>query len=202
MFNEVKMPQSRKKNRRVEYSRVQGQWKKNRTICLRSLLKNKRNSLVSPKDVMISFWDRIMTHSNSSTSRIDLGVWSTQIFGVRSSPRKFELPFLPKAQRPVGFFARELRNIPVDILVRIFNIFICGRLLHHLLESRTILIPKKDGASNPDEFRLITILSSLTRIFHKVLTNRMSRPIKLDSKQKTFDQLKAAPKMSSCWTLS
>jgi len=189
MPSEDRLPLSRRKNRRVEYSRVQGQWKKNRTICLRNLLKNKRTSAVPPRDVMIPFWERIMTQSNSSTPgtesacAINADLWSP-IFA-----KEIRAAFPPKgsAPGPDGLSAGELRDIPVDILVRLFNIFmICGRLPRHLLESRTILIPKKDDASSPDEFRPITISSNLTRTFHKILANRLSRSVQLDSRQKAF----------------
>jgi len=187
--NDVKTPLSRRKNRRAEYSRIQSQWNKNRTNCLRNLLRNKRTSSVPPKNVMVPFWERIMTQSNPSTPGIELGravhtdLWSP----ILAKEIRAAFPPRGSAPGPDGLSARELRDIPIDILIRIFNIFmICGRLPRHLLESRTILIPKKDGASNPDEFRPITISSNLTRTFHKILANRMSRSIGLDFRQKAF----------------
>jgi len=186
---EDRVPQSRRKNRRVEYSRVQGQWRKNRTVCLRSLLRNKRTSSIPPRDVMIPFWERIMTQSDYSSPGIESGraidadLWSPIL------AKEIRAAFPPKgsAPGPDGLSAGELRDIPIDILVRVFNVFmICGKLPRHLLESRTILIPKKEDASNPDEFRPITISSNLTRTFHKVLANRLSRSVRLDCRQKAF----------------
>lgn len=63
-----------------------------------------------------------------------------------------------------GFFNRsgpsdrlmpsQLRAVPVNTPVRVFNLIMwCKRLLKHLLDSRTIFIPKKPGAIDPVDFR-------------------------------------------------
>lgn len=60
---------------------------------------------------------------------------------------KAAFPSPGSAPGPDGLTIGELREVPLGILSRIFNIFIlCGKIPKHLLESYTTLIPKKDGA--------------------------------------------------------
>lgn len=183
-------PIPRRKARRAEYSRVQNLWKKNRSNCLRGLLKDKRTASVPPEDIMIPFWERIMTRPNTATPGIKVDRRST-LTDLWSSvvPREIKDAFPPMGSSPGpdGFSAKDIRAIPLGILARIFNIFIlCGRLPQHLLKSKTTLIPKKEGASDPGQFRPITVSSIFVRTFHKILANRMSRTMKLDSRQKAF----------------
>lgn len=187
--SEKRSPLSRRKARRAEYARTQNLWKKNRIGCLRYLLKDKRTSLTPPKDVMIPFWERVMTTANDVTPGVESKHATVEDLWTPISAKEIyaAFPSMGTAPGPDGLSAKTLRAIPLGILVRIFNTFmLCGKLPNHLLTSRTTLIPKKDDAADPGEFRPITVSSIFARTFHKVLANRMSRMIKLDSRQKAF----------------
>src|SRR5699024_7006478 len=53
-------------------------------------------------------------------------------------------------------------------------------------QAGTILLPKKDGADEPSDFRPITISSILYRCLSAVLADRLSKCIRLTSNQKGF----------------
>ncbi|KAF7274737.1 hypothetical protein GWI33_012591 [Rhynchophorus ferrugineus] len=73
------------------------------------------------------------------------------------------------AAGPDGITVRELKQIPVSVLHRFFNIFtVCGSLPDFLLRSRTIFLDKKEDSTNPadlnrsalkrsDEFRYLGV---------------------------------------------
>ncbi|KAK2578073.1 hypothetical protein KPH14_012894, partial [Odynerus spinipes] len=180
---------TRRKLRRVEYALTQRAWNKNPCNCLRKILKDKTSNQAPNKDTMVPYWTAVMTaESNTSpgTRREKLigpEVWAP----VTPNEIKAALPGLSTSPGPDGLTARQLRAMPTQILTRIFNLFLlCGSLPRHLLESRTVLIPKKDNASDPAEFRPITISSVMTRAFHKVLANRLLLHCNLDRRQKAF----------------
>lgn len=65
-------------------------------------------------------------------------------------------------------------------------LLIGGKIPEFLFESKIILIPKKEEASNPGDFRPITVSSVLVRTFHKILVNRLAKAITLDGRQRAF----------------
>lgn len=96
-------------------------------------------------------------------------------------------PEMTTSPGPDRLTSRQLRAVPMNVLTGIINLFLlCEKLPKHLLESRTTLIPKKDGASEPGDFRPITISSVLTRTYYKILANRLARFVDLDTRQKAF----------------
>jgi len=88
---------------------------------------------------------------------------------------------------PDGVSARLLKRMPNVILCRILNLIMwCEQASYKLLESETILIPKKSDAKEPGEFRPITVSSVIIRTLHKVLAKCMAGAIKLDQRQRAF----------------
>lgn len=182
-------PQSRRKLRRADYARVQKAWKRNRAGCIRGLLRDRTTTSAPPQEVMVPFWERIMTSKSTESPGIAASgdviveLWAPiSVDEVRSA-----LPPLGTAPGPDGVTAQDFRDVPSGIWARVFNILlVSGRLPSHLLESRTTLIPKKDGASEPGDFRPITVSSTITRAFHKILANRLSKYISLDKRQRAF----------------
>lgn len=96
-------------------------------------------------------------------------------------------PDMNTSPGPDGLTTRQLKAVPPPILTRIFNLFlICDKLPGYLLKVKTTLIPKKDGAQNPEDYRPITVQSTITRVFHKVLARRLLPLVPLDKRQKAF----------------
>lgn len=180
---------SSRKKRRAEYARVQSLWRRNPCRCLRTILKDKATSNAPPKDIMIPFWSQVMTGGSgeapdaSDKRKVRADLWAP----ITSEEISGALPSLSTSPGPDGVTVRQLRAVPVGILLRIFNLLmICGRLPSHLLESKTTLIPKKDGADSPGDFRPITVSSVVTRTLHKIFASRISNSIDLDGRQKAF----------------
>lgn len=180
---------SKRRQRRKDYACCQSLWRRNRGECLRKILKDKKEARPPPKRVMVPFWERVMTREVAATPGVDHcrqvqeGLWDP----VRFDELKKAYPDRGTAPGPDGLTSRMLRSVPGEVLVRVLNIFmLCESLPAHLLESRTTLIPKKDGANEPGEYRPITVSSVLTRLFHKILANRILGTIELDPRQKAF----------------
>lgn len=183
---------SRRKARRAEYARVQEMYKKNPGKCMRKLLKDKATAESPPQEVMFPFWRQVMTACSNVTpgtgrrEEAKLDLWSP----IMPNEIKKALPSRGTAPGPDGLTARLLGSVPCEILLRVFNIFmICGKVPKHLLESRTTLIPKKDGADQPGDFRPITVSSVLLRTYHKILATRIMKHVVLDPRQKAFRQV-------------
>lgn len=180
---------SKRQMRRAEYAKIQRAWRKNPCKCLRIILKGKSEATPPAKQDMIQFWRTTMTNGtntspeNETKQPVINELWSP----VTTDEIKQSFPELNTSPGPDGLSSRQMRAIPLHILARVFNLFlICGKLPRHLLKARTTLIPKKDGAQNPEDYRPITVQSVLTRTFHKVLARRLVQFIQLDKRQKAF----------------
>ena len=69
----------------------------------------------------------------------------------------------------------------------VMNSFLHARRVPQVLKkNRTILIPKKDGARNVNDFRPITMGSLFLRLYAKLLNTRVTAAIHLDIRQKAF----------------
>lgn len=179
---------SKRRERRAEYARTQKAWKRNPCNCLRAILDQKKGAQIPPKDLMVSFWRTVMTNRDDSSPGIgqkanEVKAWEPidQIEMLKS------FPALTTSPGPDGLTARQLKAIPYGITLRILNLFLlCGRIPKHLLESKTTLIPKKNDAREPGDFRPITVSSVLTRTFHKILARRLGKMVVLDDRQRAF----------------
>lgn len=180
---------SNRQKRRADYARVQDLWRKNRSKCIRMLLDDIEGVEVPPRNVMVPFWEAVMTDGAEISPGPEKcrpvlnDLWAP----ITCMEIKKSLPASTTSAGPDGLSARSLRKIPLDILCRIFNIILwCGKAPVYLLESITKLIPKKSRAKAPGEFRPITISSVLIRTLHRVLATRMSQAIQLDQRQRAF----------------
>lgn len=83
--------------------------------------------------------------------------------------------------------AKALRAVGAPLLSIILNCaLICGGLPERFQLSKTIFIPKASGSSAPGDFRPISISSTLSRCFHKVLANRLNKSLCLEPEQRGF----------------
>ena len=78
---------------------------------------------------------------------------------------------LRSARGACGFTVRELKNIPIWLLMVLFNIFRCiernGTWPKVWVMAFTVLLPKSDNPSNALELRPITILSRVYRLWSR-----------------------------------
>lgn len=177
--------------RKQLYGETQRKWRKNPCKCLRTLLKDKVTDRVPDKLVMIPYWTTIMTQEGLTTPGIGNKKEEVPELWGPISEVEIEKAFPARgtAPGPDGVTARLLRSVPTEILLRIFNIFmLLGKIPEYLLESRTTLIPKKDEATEPGDFRPLTVSSVLPRTYHKILAVRILRHLEIDERQKAFRQ--------------
>lgn len=180
---------SRRQVRRSEYARTQDLWRKNRSKCLRMLLDDITGVQVPPKEIMVPFWETIMSGNISGSPGIEVvsptidGLW----IPITALEIRKALPASTTSAGPDGLSAKSLRKVPVEVLERVLNLILwCGKAPTHLVESVTTLIPKKSNAHLPSDFRPITVSSVLLRTLHKILATRMARLIQLDQRQRAF----------------
>lgn len=180
---------TRRQARRAEYAKTQRAWKRHPCNCLRSMLKGKSEATPPAKTDMVQFWRTTMTEGTQESPECEASqpvikeIWDP----VVPSEVVKSFPELTTSPGPDGTTTRQLKAVPIDILTRIFNLFLlCGKLPGHLLKARTTLIPKKDGATRPGDYRPITVQSIITRTFHKILARRMTTMVTLDERQKAF----------------
>lgn len=174
--------------RRRAYAFTQNLWKKNRRRCIISILDNLDDVAQPPREVMEPYWRTIMrtvsrdAPAGTGVPEIDC-IWVP----ISSGDLKWGRVVATTGAGPDGISARLLRAIPAGILVRIYNVLMwCGRLPERLLKSRTVFLPKMAGASEPGDFRPITIPSVLIRGLHKILAKRVEAALDIDQRQRAF----------------
>ncbi|KAL7294948.1 hypothetical protein TKK_0011659 [Trichogramma kaykai] len=182
---------SNRKKRRRDYAITQRHWKSSRTRCARAILDDACDAIQQPpRQRMEEYWSTVFTQPpvNTSPSVLHfqaslLDLWAP----ITPNEIRAARPSLSVSPGPDGLTSRQLRAIPLDILVRIFNlILLCERLPRDFTLARTIFIPKKSGALDPGEFRPITVTSSFTRLFHRILAIRADSLLDLDDSQRAF----------------
>ena len=185
-------PKNKREARRAEYAKVQDLWRKDRTRCWKTVEADQlEQNTALPEEVMVPYWKTIMTRNTGLAPRLSRqAVVMDELWRpVSALEIRRAYPERNTAPGPDGMTARMLRSIPLPVLVRIFNIIlVCGALPRCLTESRTTLIPKKKGATEPGDFRPITISPVLVRTLHKVLANRL-KIIPLDERQRAFREV-------------
>jgi hypothetical protein len=141
-----------------------------------------------PFEEVVQYWTNIFTTASNTSPEVNIEpvlrpeLWQP----ILLSEVKRCLPEINTAPGPDGISARLFRSVPLQILHRIFNIFLTIRKIPEtLLASRTVLIPKINDPEEPGSFRPITVSSIILRAFHKTLANRL-KVLPLDYRQRAF----------------
>lgn len=181
---------SRRKARRSEYARTQNAWTKNPCKRIKQILDTNSAATPPEQQAMEKFWETAMTREiNNPAKEIKFPKTTLDIMWkpVTADEITSNYPELTSSPGPDGITSKQLRAIPLPILVRIFNFFLAsGKLPLRLLKVKTTLIPKKENANNPGDYRPITVQTILTRSFNKVLASRILKNIKFDNRQRAF----------------
>ncbi|MDD9341338.1 MAG: hypothetical protein PV362_17185, partial [Providencia heimbachae] len=142
---------SKRKQRRIEYSKVQAAWGKNPCKSIKTLLDdNSADSNIEP-DLLTQYWQNVFTTRNDNTPGHDgetqighSNIWRP----IEIEELRYGMPANNTAPGPDGVTARLLKSIPTVVLRNLFNIIMyIGRLPNKLLESYTTMIPKKAKAT-------------------------------------------------------
>lgn len=183
------VPLSRRKSRRTEYAKAQIAWTKNPCKYIKSLLDETSAAIPPEQQAMVKFWETTMTSGSLVSPGMEKPRPTNEQLWEPITAKEIakNFPATSTSPGPDGITSRQVRAIPMAILIRLFNIFlVCGRLPTRLLQSKTTLIPKKSNATLPADFRPITVQSVLTRAFNKILASRVTKYIKFDPRQKAF----------------
>ena len=82
------------------------------------------------------------------------------------------------------------KRIPDLQLAVLFNCILLRNVLPTVWRTTSIvLIPKKGDLKDPANWRPITLISVLQRLFHRILANKISPHIELHSSQKGFRRI-------------
>ena len=185
-------PKNRRERKKAEYKRLQDLWRKDKVRCIKRILNEDIEQHQGlPREVMEPYWTATFTLGSRSSpvlsppARTFDGIWAP----LRPIEVKGMFPPNRTAKGPDGVAVKDLKKISLLLLTTIFNLFMyCGALPERLCASRTIFIPKVNGADNPKDFRPITVTSVLVRTFHKVLAGRL-KVIPLEPRQRGFREV-------------
>lgn len=183
---------SKRLQRRIEYAKTQKLWRKNPTICLRTILKDIKASNPPPVDLLWDYWRNVMTRHTHAKPKLPPNRSTHELIlnPITVDEIRKAIPANNTSPGPDGLTVANLKKMPLIILEKVFNLLLFTKYIPpDLLQSRTTLIPKKDGASEPEDFRPITVSSVLVRTFHKVLATRMMHLVDLDFRQKAFRKM-------------
>lgn len=180
----------RRKTRQIRYQETQKQWTRNPTKCIQGIIGDiKSSDRTPPKEIMIPFWTRVMTIQNDTSPGFD--VPDTIGFDLMAPITSNEViesypptSTSPGPDRVTSEDVRSMNNTDLTVLLNL--LLLCDRPPNCLSESRTILIPKKENASEPGDYRPITISSVIIRCLHKILAKRIDKFLILDERQRAF----------------
>lgn len=90
------------------------------------------------------------------------------------------------AKGPDGITVQFMKNHTHELHLLVNCFIIMGAVPACLKQSRTVFIPKKDGASRPNEYRPISVSSVVLRLFNNILAKRILTCAPLDDRQRGF----------------
>lgn len=117
---------SKRKARRVEYARIQREWQKSPTKCLRVILKSKSEGTPPAKLEITQFWQTVMTEERTRSSPIELARQAMNDLWAHVTAEKVKTfsPVLSTCPGPDSLTSRQFRAVPIPILVNMFNQFL------------------------------------------------------------------------------
>lgn len=161
-----------------------------RSKCVQSILDDVTTSTPPETEVMMKFWRIIFMSSSDSSPGVGERRNEDQsnlCEPITKEKVRGALPTKKTAPGLDGIADRDIRRMLLELLTVLFNIFlILGKIPVDLIRYYTILIPKKEEAALPGDFRPITNSSLLTRTFQKILAKHLMMGVKIDEKQKVF----------------
>lgn len=180
---------NKREKRRMEYARIQDLWRKNSGSCVNRIITDTIEQEPGlGRHLMEPYWKELMESSSDAVPDLPnpQGTQPSLWAPITEDELRRAFPATRTSAGPDGVTSKQLRRIPSAVLSRLFNLFMwCGGLPGHLYKSRTVLIPKKKGATSPGLFRPITVSSVFLRLFHRVLADRMGKII-IDERQRAF----------------
>ena len=184
----------RRKRRRTEYARVQKLYRSNRGECSRKVLSGEWRSEETPSiplEDQVVFWSRVFGEESVPDTRTGspqgMVLWGLvepitveEIFSTLRKTKDGAVG-LDKISR------KEISKLNPRALQAHFNLWLyAGYQPIEFRRSRTVLIPKVQEPSGPGQFRPIAIGSFISRVFHRLLAERLSGLLEFQSRQRAF----------------
>ena len=164
-------------------------WKKGPSRCVQRILSDQLELEEGvPQEIMEPFWKAIFSVNTglAPTLKKETPDMDRLWYPIKAAEIRSAFPTMSTAAGPDRVTAKTLRETNISVLEIIFNLFLYSNgVPEYLYESRTILLPKKKGAREPENFRPITVSSVILRTFRKVLANRL-KAVSLDKRQRGF----------------
>ena len=169
----------RRKRRRAQYARVQKAYHLNRMECARKVLSGEWEEGAIPLEDQVRFWSGVFgTPSRDDERTTDpLGrvmwdlvnpIWLEEIM-VTLRKSKDGAAGIDRITRD------DMRKLDPRALQAHFNLWLyAGYQPAEFRHSRTVLIPKVAVPVAPEEYRPIAISSFVSRVFHRLLAERLS----------------------------
>ena len=183
--------------RRLQYSHVQRLYRNRRSDAAKTILDGRwRNAFLENNDIFpnfTSYWKETLSGDSPTDDR----------------PPRMVLPEITRLIDPItpeevssaitGLMGSasgmdhitpiQLRQMPSTSLAAFFNLMLAsGYIPRSLNTARLTFVPKTSNPLSPSDFRPISVTSTLTRCFHKILFNRWSPNFPSDRGQFGFLQ--------------
>lgn len=188
-------PPSKRFLRKVAYAETQNAYKKNRSKCISSIINGTSTVGQPTRLLMEGFWgELLLTRSNCTSGDLPKG-------GAETTPPADISVWRPISEKEVsdnmlrngtapgrdGWTAKNMKTTSVSVWVKLFNLFLALQWIPEpLLDSRTVFIPKSPSSVSPGDFRPISISSTVSRLFHKILAKRISERVSILESQRAF----------------
>jgi len=182
-----------RRRRREQFSRVQNEYSVNRQRCAKSVLSGDwaKEKPCLPMDTQEGFWKPLM----ECASKRDLHdpeplrkpCWSVVRPITGAEVERVLKGLKDGASGPDRVNRKMLRSVHTDNLATRMNFWLlCECPPSPFKEGITTLVPKSCEATQPGEYRPITVASIIARLFHRVLAMRFEDDIPLSPWQKAF----------------
>ena len=186
-------PKSKRCLRRTQYAQVQKLYLKNRSAAAETVLSGSWRGVTVDQisdEIKTEFWRNVFEGPTKRDGRVCDVVDEEMQF---LEPVTFEetaallISITKSAAGPDGISSEEMKRVPIIRATAFLNAcLMLGEALPSFLVSRTVLIPKADIPSGPEEFRPISISNMDCRLYHKLLASRAERLSQLAFQQRAF----------------
>lgn len=181
---------SRKRQRRSAYAKVQELWKKDMSKAAKLVLDGEMDAITPSIQDMVNHWEPVFTSPSVPVEQPEARPnprfeWLIDPITIREVDR-VKIP-VSSASGCDKLTFRQWRGIPSTARALFFNLVLAlGSFPSELLVSRTTFAPKKNGSSQPADFRPLSIASVAVRHLHKIIVRRLMRTNTIDHRQRAL----------------
>ncbi|KAK2710499.1 hypothetical protein QYM36_011880 [Artemia franciscana] len=190
--------QSRKAKRayrRQQYARIQRLWKKNPSIAADAILDMTKKPGPVDTQAFKQFWTSVFERpsppdieplphigNKRDVSTLWRPIESVEIVTLRPSG--------DPSPGPDGLKIVDCIHFGYEVLSVLFTAIYFLRITPKpFLKSRTVFLPKSDGATDPADFRPISIAPMLQRWLHRVIATHLSKVVDISPAQTAFSHV-------------